>query len=312
MSIGFHIAEATSTVSLSIALADVMKQYPELFREDVKIASFFGSFPLMWNGGRMILGRLYPERAKAVLDAYNQRGIPYRFTFTNPHITEEQLDDRDCNMILDMADNGMNEVIVYSSVLEDYIRKTHPKMKLTSSTCKCIRDMNELKAELAKDYSLVVLDYNFNNNFEELEKLTAEERKKCEILSNPVCVPGCTRREAHYSYIGKMQLEKLGITRQYAQLTPDVLARYGVKEWECDYRKSRLYDDEPAVLAVTPDLLYDKYVPMGFENFKIEGRCANMMHLCEQIVMYMAKPEMRDKARYYIMLNALEMAYLNY
>ena len=173
---GFHVAEATSTVSLNIALADALSQYPELFRENVKIASFFGSMPLIWNGGRMILGRFYPDRAKAVIDAYNQRGIPYRFTFTNPFITEEYLDDPDCNTALEIADNGMNEVIVFSPVLEKYIRQTHPNMKVTSSTCKCIRDMNDVKAELAKDYSLVVLDYNFNNNFEELEKLTPEER----------------------------------------------------------------------------------------------------------------------------------------
>lgn len=116
---GFHVAEATSTVSLNIALADALSQYPELFRENVKIASFFGSMPLIWNGGRMILGRFYPDRAKAVIDAYNQRGIPYRFTFTNPFITEEYLDDPDCNTALEIADNGMNEVIVFSPVLEN-------------------------------------------------------------------------------------------------------------------------------------------------------------------------------------------------
>ena len=112
---GFHVAEATSTVSLNIALADALSQYPELFRENVKIASFFGSMPLIWNGGRMILGRFYPDRAKAVIDAYNQRGIPYRFTFTNPFITEEYLDDPDCNTALEIADNGMNLSLIHIS-----------------------------------------------------------------------------------------------------------------------------------------------------------------------------------------------------
>ena len=41
---GFHVAEATSTVSLNIALADALSQYPELFRENVKIASFSVSY----------------------------------------------------------------------------------------------------------------------------------------------------------------------------------------------------------------------------------------------------------------------------
>ncbi len=309
---GFHIAEATSTVSLNVALAEAMIKYPELFRDGVKIASYFGSFPLLWNGGRMILGRFYPDRAKAVLDAYNQRGVPYRFTFTNPLITEEELDNPDCNAVLDMADNGMNEVIVYSPVLESYIRQTHPKMKITSSTCKCIRSMDEVKAELAKDYSLVVLDYNFNNNFTELEKLTPEERKRCEILSNPVCLPDCPRRASHYEYIGKMQLEKLGISRQYPVLTPDVCERYGIKEWECEWRKYNPYTSKPSPLRVTPDLVYGKYSEMGFENFKIEGRGANMVLLCEQIVDYMAKPECKDRLRYEAMHSAVANYGLNY
>lgn len=312
MSIKFHIAEASENISFSISLADVFKQYPEYFRDDITIGSYFGSFPLLWNGGRMVLGRYYPDVAKKVINAYNDRGIPYRFTFTNPHITEEELGDRECNQLLDMADNGMNEVIVYSPVLEEYIRKTHPNMKLTSSTCKCIRSMEEVKEELAKDYSLVVLDFNFNNNFEELEKLTPEERKRCEILSNVVCVPNCPRRAEHYSYIGKMQLEKLGITRQYAQMTPELSERYGIKEWECSYRKFDLYKDKPSERMVTPELLYDKYVPMGFENFKIEGRMANMMHICEQTLLYMTKPEHRDRARYVIMSLALNYKHLNF
>lgn len=312
MSIKFHIAESTSNVSLNVVLADVMKLNPEYFIDGVSIGSYFGSQPLLWNGGRMVLGRYYPDKAKAVLNAYNSRGIPYRFTFTNPHITKDELGDRDCNQLLDMADNGMNEVIVYSPVLEEYIRKTHPNMKLTSSTCKCIRSMEEVKAELAKDYSLVVLDYNFNNNFDELEKLTPEERKRCEILSNVVCVPDCPRRAEHYSYIGKMQVEKLGVTRQYGQMTHDMLERYGIKEWECKYRKFEIYEDKPSSLMVTPELLYDKYVPMGFENFKLEGRMTNMMHMCEQIVLYMTKPEYRDRARYVIMGAALDYSYLNF
>jgi len=268
--------------------------------------------PLIWNGGRMILGRFYPDRAKKVIDTYNQRGIPYRFTFTNPHIGEDYLDDPDCNAALDMADNGMNEVIVFSPVLENYIRQTHPRMKITSSTCKCIRDMNEVKAELAKGYSLVVLDYNFNNNFVELEKLTPEERKRCEILSNPVCVPNCPRRSAHYDYIGKMQTEKLGISRQYPVLTDQICQRYGIREWECEYRKFNPYEKKEYPLRVTPDLVYGKYSQMGFENFKIEGRASNMMMLCEQVVDYMATPEGKDEARYIIMESALSFMYLNY
>lgn len=312
MSVNFHLPDAQSTVSLSISIADIMKSKPHMFREDVRIASFFGSFPLVWNGGRMMMGRFYPERAKAIIDAYNSRGIPYRFTFTNPLVTEEHLDNPDCNLMLQIADNGMNEVIVYSEVLEKYIRQTHPRMKVTSSTCKCIRSIDEVKAELAKDYSLVVLDYNFNDRPDELEKLTPGERKRCEILSNPVCIPDCPRRAEHYNHIGKMQIEKLGIARQYPKLDEKTMARYGIAEWDCVHRKLDLFDNKDHPLRLSADDVYNKFVPMGFENFKIEGRAANMMLLCEQFVRYMARPEHIDEARASIMINALDYAYLNF
>lgn len=306
--IGYHIAESTKSVSLNLAVADTLRERPELFRDGIKIASFFGSPAVAWNGGRMLLGPYYPMRTKAILDGYNSRGIPYRFTFTNPSLTEKDLEDRDCNELLNMADNGKNEVIVNSPLLEEYIRKTHPNIKLTSSTCKCITDFDEMKAELAKDYSLVVLDFNFNNNFELLEKLTPEERKKCEILINAHCVPGCTRRKEHYKYIGDIQRR----IHEIRAMTNEQRAAAGIEEWECRYRAFNPFNGTRTKLEILPDDVTGVYADMGFENFKIEGRASNMMILCEQLVQYMAKPERRDEARYAMMIAALEFNHLNY
>lgn len=315
MSVKFHLPEAPNEISLLISLADIMKDNPEYFRDDVKIASYFGCPPVKWNGGRMMLGNFMPDRIAAVIKAYNDRGIPYRFTFTNPVLTEKDISDKEGNMLLDMADNGMNEVIVYSPILEEHIRKTHPNMKITSSTCKCIRSIEEVKAELAKPYSLVVLDYNFNNDFEKLEQLTPEERRRCEILSNVVCVPNCPRRAEHYAYIGNIQRDKLFFTRQMGRITEESLKIYGIEEWECKYRRSELfreYDPERDRLRVQHEDIYSKYVPMGFENFKIEGRGGNIAVVCEWIVRYMARPEMRDRARNVILAAAIDYFSLNY
>ena len=103
-----------------------------------------------------------------------------------------------------MADNGMNECIVMSPMLEDYIRRTYPNYKLTSSTCKRITDPDKLKEELGRDYSIVVVDYDFNNNFEVLSQLPRKE--DCELLVNACCEPGCPRRSAHYQCIGEQQI----------------------------------------------------------------------------------------------------------
>lgn len=306
--IGFHIAESTYTISLNLALADFMKEKPDYFREDFKIASYFGSPAVKWNGGRMILGRFYPDRTKKIIDGYNSRGIPYRFTFTNPSLTEADLEDADCNALLNMADNGMNEVIVNSPLLEDYIRKTHPNMKLTSSTCKCIRGIDELKAELARDYSLVVLDYNFNNDFEALEKLSLEERKKCEVLINSHCVPDCPRRKEHYKYIGDIQMR----IDEFKKMSAEEFNRQNIREWECKYREFNPYEGTPTSLQIDPEDVFGRYRDMGFENFKIEGRAINMMVLAEQMIKYLVKPEKKDAARYSLMIAALDYSYLNF
>ena len=73
----------------------------------------------------------------------------------------------------------MNEVIVVSDILEEYIRKTYPGFKIISSTCKEIKNMNVLNAELAKDYKLVVLDYNLNNQFENWNRLRIRIAVSC-------------------------------------------------------------------------------------------------------------------------------------
>lgn len=307
----FHLPEATNSVSLYAALPDVMKKYPEMFRGT--IASYFGCWPLIWNGGRNMWGPLSLERVRIQLDAYNSRGIPYRLTFTNPLITEKHLADKDCNAVLDIADNGVNEVIVNSPVLENYIRQTHPRMKITSSTCKCITDIEGLKAELAKDYSLVVLDYNFNDKIELLEQLTPEERSRCEILSNAVCIPSCPRRSEHYRHIGEVQLKYTKESR-FETIGDDWYAKHTDIGWECPTQTIRLYDKaaEASPLRLSPEDIYGKYSEMGFENFKLEGRGESFVKLCEQAVNYLARPEYRDQARLEVMTAAVMGIRANY
>ena len=51
-------------------------------------------------------------------------------------------------------------------------------------------------------------------------------------------------------------------------------------------------------LHISPKDIYTKYTPMGFVNFKLEGRGNIFPDLAEQYVYYMAKPEYRDIVRY--------------
>ncbi len=291
MDICYHLPSFTDHYSLNILIADYIKQKPEYFRDNIKIASVFGSFPgTMWNGGRNVHGPYNPKMDAKILEAFNSRGIPLRFTFTNPVLTEAHIKDDFGNEMLKMADNGMNEVIVMSPILEQHIRENFPNYKITSSTCKQIRDMNDLNAELDKDYNLVVIDYNWNNKFDQLEQI--KDKARCEVLLNACCRPNCPRRGEHYASIGKTQIDICKAAR-----SPIALNNVVIEEFNCDYTNNDIYDLSKYTTYISPESIEKDYIPMGFNQFKLEGRTIGDVKMLEMYVHYLAKPEFRDKAR---------------
>lgn len=296
MSINFHIPDFVRHLRLNMLICDMIKRMPQYFREDIAIGSCYGAFPgMMWNGGRFFAGKTDDMFIKQVIKVFNTSGIPIRFTFTNPLIKEEHLNDPFCNSVLKLAQNGLNEVIVMSPVLEEYIRSTYPQYPIISSTCKQIKDPEALGSELEKDYKMVVLDYNFNNNYEFLEKIPHKD--KCEILVNAACIPNCPRRGEHYESIGRDQIR---LARHESNAAKNKLPPFEPCDFTCEYMLRPIY--EPVETRISPDDLYGRYVPMGFSNFKIEGRSVTDINLAEAYVFYMMKPEMRDKGRIELLL----------
>jgi len=109
-----------------------MKQYPEKFYEGYEVGSVYGTFPgAIWNGGRAVFGIISKSNIQAVLDNYNNLGVPVRFTWTNSLIEEKHLNDTYCNLIMDLANNGKNQVLVNREVLGDYLRKTYGSVSET-------------------------------------------------------------------------------------------------------------------------------------------------------------------------------------
>ncbi len=302
MSIKFHLPDFVEHFELNLIIYETMKAKPEFFRPDIKIGSVYGTFPIsLWNGGRIFGGNPLDRNFMAeIIKQFNSRGIAVRFTFSNPHIKEEHLNDRFCNMCLEMAHNGKNEVIVVSSVLEEYIRKNYPKYKIISSTCKQLEDIDGLKEELEKDYSLVVLDYNWNNRFEELDKIPYKER--CELLVNPCCVPNCKRRKEHYDYIGECQIAYT----EHMRKTPN--SPFNFRQFNCEQTTPFFYDTVKHKTHITADDIYEKYAPMGYENFKIEGRILPDFSVLESYIYYMVKPEYMDEARLYALLSNVRVS----
>ena len=99
--------------SLNHILIDLMEKYPECFHDGYRIGSVYGTFPgAIWNGGRTVLGFTTKNDMVKILGSYNAKRVPVRFTWTNSLLTEEHLQDTYCNLIMRLADNGMNQVLV--------------------------------------------------------------------------------------------------------------------------------------------------------------------------------------------------------
>lgn len=295
----FHLPDMWDNGPLNILLIDLIAEHPEYFRDGVEIASVYGCIPpSIWNGGRNVNGYADDNTIQRIITEFNKRGVPLRFTYTNPLLEEKHMSDEYSNKVTRMADGGFNEAIVNKPVMEEYLRKNYPKYKLTSSTCKQIRNFDDLIRELEKDYSLVVLDYNFNNDFELLDKIPEKYRSKVEVLVCPYCFPNCKRRGQHYEFLGKQQIKNRALSAMNAMTGMGGINRVQMNEsFICDALRFNFLETTKFSTHITPETLFGRYADMGYEHFKIEGRTMHPLNVIESYVYYMAKPEYKDLVR---------------
>lgn len=125
----WHLPGFCSFRLLNQLIINLMRDYPEKFRENYQIGSVYGTFPgAIWNGGRAVIGIAGKKDIENILFGYNSKGIPVRFTWTNSLLEEKHLSDTYCNLIMKMADNGLNQVLVNTQVLEEYIRREYSEV----------------------------------------------------------------------------------------------------------------------------------------------------------------------------------------
>lgn len=276
----FNIPGPYDQYDLNMFFINMYLDHKERFRDNVKISSVFGNFPFcIWDGGRNFLRykQCTKEEIQKISASYREMGIPVRLILTNPEIKEEHLYNRYCNMMVKECENDINEIVVNSPLLEQYIRENYPKYKIISSTTKRITSPDKFKDELINhDYYQVCLDYDLNKNKEMLESIPMEDRKKCEFLINAICPSHCPHRKEHYAKTGRYHLSFL----------KDIYDVSG-----CGIKESSVH---PSVLGknnnFTPEEIAE-YEKMGFQYFKIEGRTLRSLDVLCMYCYYMIKPE---------------------
>ena len=266
---------------LNQIIIKLMRDHPERFCDNYAVGSVYGTFPgAIWNGGRAVFGVTAKGDMEKIISTYNRMGVPVRFTWTNSLITEEHLNDTYCNLIMRVADNGKNQVLVNRPVLEDYLRERYPHFQYISSTTKRLTDLAEVQEELEKDYYLVVLDYDLNHN-EEVLKALEPQASRIEILVDEICFPGCPKRKEHYADESRMQLE---FEKGTVFPCPNRTKRPSFAE--CRKREAFISREE-----------LGGYIERGYRNFKLVGRGLPVEMVKESYLYYLVKENDREYIR---------------
>lgn len=287
----FHLPGLFEFYELYRIFLPLFDEYREFFYDFVEIGSIYGApADCIWGGGRVGFGDDEIEPFIKLLEKHN---ISARLTFSNSLLTEDHLSDRKCNKLCAMLNDSKvrNGVIVYSDILIKYLKENYPVLYLVSSTTKVLTDFKEFKKELNREeFEYVVPDFRFNKSFEKLNSLSIEEKNKTEFLCNECCYVGCTDRKKCYENVS---MKSLGIDCE-----DHICKAPGSAD---GYRFSKAMKN-PMFIGI--DDIKNIYLPMGFTNFKIEGRGLGSAIVLEFLLHYLVKPEYQLEVRELIYLDS--------
>jgi len=268
----------------------IFRNHRKYFYEWCEIASIYGApEDCLWGGGREGIGENNPPEVLKLLEEY---GISGRLCFSNSLLTKEHLLDEKCNELCRVFEKGSNGVIVHSDLLVEYIQKEYPGLYLISSTTKVITEFDDFEKELSRaEFRYVVPDFRLNISYERLAKLSNPLKNKVEFLCNECCSFECRDRKKCYEEVSR---KNLGIESNghYCKSVPKGEG----------YRFSEAMKN-PGFIGI--DDILKIYEPMGFSDFKIEGRSLGNAILLEFLLYYMTKPEYQLKVREEIYLDSM-------
>lgn len=315
----YHLPGLFEFYELYKVFLPLYREHREYFYDWCDIGSVYGApADCIWGGGRAGFG---DDDARKVLDLMKEYGISARLTFSNSLLREEHILDKKCNAlcklfeeagdiqrervsdsnmqnksIKDIQENNVqpkaiqNGVIVHADLLLDYLKKNYSNLYFVSSTTKVLINFQDFLKEVKReDFQYVVPDFRLNKSFDRLNTLTQIEKDKVEFLCNECCWFGCKDRKRCYETVSRKNLGENCPEHHCA--APDA---------EEGYRFSKAMKN-PGFIS-TEDI-QNVYLPMGFSNFKIEGRGLGSALVLEFLLYYMVKKEYQIHIREAIYLD---------
>jgi len=288
----YHLPGLFECYELYRVFLPLYRAHREYFYDWCDIGSLYGTpEDCLWGGGRIGSGSHAPREVLALTREY---GVSARLTFSNSRLRPEHLADERCNALCRLlAESGgvPNGVIVHAELLLDYLKANYPQLSFISSTTKVLTNFRQLRQELERaDFSAVVPDFRLNKAFDDLRALPQPLKDKTEFLCNECCWFGCRERRACYEAVSR---KNLGEPAEHICTAPGASA---------GYRFSSAMEN-PGFLSV--GAIRNVYLPMGFSNFKLEGRGLGSAMLLEFLLYYLTKPAYRLRVREAIYLDAM-------
>ena len=289
----YHLPGLFEFYELYSIFLPLFYEHREYFYPWCSIASVYGApADCLWGGGRAGYG---DDDARDVLALMQKYGISSRLTFSNSLLRPEHLADKKCNALCALFaawDETHNGVIVHSDLLAEYLRKTYPQLYLVSSTTKVLTAFSQLRDELNREeFQFVVPDFRLNKALGKLATLTPEQKDKVEFLCNECCSPACMERKRCYEAVSRKNLGEAA--QEHICTSPEA---------SLGYRFSKAMEQKS---FISTDDIVNTYLPLGFCNFKIEGRSLGSAVVLEMLLYYLTKPEYRLQVREAIYLDAM-------
>ena len=288
----FHLPGLFEFYELYSAFLPLFREHREFFYDRCEIGSIYGApADCIWGGGRVGFGEHSPNEVLALMNEYN---ISPRLTFSNSLLREEHLSDRKCNYLCAVFENStvQSGIIICSELLLNHLKKAYPNFYFVSSTTKVLTDFTQLVTEADRDdFRYVVPDFRLNKSFDKLNTLTAQQKNKLEFLCNECCYTGCTDRKACYENVSRKSL---------GESCPDHICK--APDADSGYMFSKAMAN-PSFIGIND--IQNIYLPMGFSNFKIEGRGLGSALILEFLLYYMTKPQYQLHIREKIYLDSM-------
>lgn len=288
----YHLPGLFEFYGLYSVFLPLYRKHRDWFYDRCDIGSIYGApADCIWGGGRVGSGEHSPTE---VLELMREYGISARLTFSNSLLSEEHLSDRKCNALCALFESSepQNGIIICSDMLLEHIKANYPKYYFISSTTKVLTEWEQFINETERDdFRYVVPDFRLNKQFGRLSEMTQAQKDKTEFLCNECCWVGCRDRKACYENVSRKNL---------GENCADHICR--APDSGSGYLFSKAMEN-PSFIGIND--IFDVYLPMGFSNFKIEGRGLGSAVVLEFLLYYMVRPEFQLRVRENIYLDSM-------